>query len=62
MDALSDRRQGIPLSTRAVKGIEATFGAEFIYSNENGSKAIDKGVLEEFRRISDADVVWEYRT
>lgn len=42
----------------AVREIRQKFGAEFIYTNENGNPAISKTVLKEFKKISE-DVIWE---
>lgn len=38
--------------------IQENFGKEFVYSNENGNLAISKGVLKQFRKISEHSVVW----
>lgn len=43
----------------AVFEIEKNFGAEFVYENDNGNSAINKNVLEAFRKITGDDVVWE---
>ena len=42
----------------AVYEIEAKFGSDFVYENDNGNPAISKAVLNEFRKIS-PDAVWE---
>lgn len=34
------------------------FGEQFTYTNENGNLAIDKGVLREFRNLTESTVVW----
>lgn len=41
-----------------VYDIEAKFGADFVYTNENGNLAIGRNVLKEFRKIT-PDAVWE---
>lgn len=38
--------------------IKAKFGGQFVYENENGNYAIDRGVLKEFRKLT-PDAVWE---
>ena len=38
--------------------IEAKFGSDFVYINENGNLAIGRNVLKEFRKIT-PNVVWE---
>lgn len=37
--------------------IESRFGSDFVYENENGDLAIDRKVLEEFKKIT-PNVVW----
>jgi hypothetical protein len=39
--------------------IKKTFGEEFVYINENGNLAIDKGILKEFRNLTKNSVVWD---
>ena len=39
--------------------IATEFGEEFTYLNANGNLAIDKRVLREFRKLTEATVVWE---
>ena len=39
--------------------IATEFGEEFTYLNANGNLAIDKKVLREFRKLTEATVVWE---
>ena len=41
-----------------VYDIEAKFGSDFVYTNENGNLAIDPKVLKEFRKIT-PNAVWE---
>ena len=43
----------------AVFEIARRFGSEFVYANDNGNDAIDRGVLKEFRKLSGTNVVWE---
>ena len=42
----------------AVYKINQKFGDDFVYQNENGNLAIDKGVLKEFRKLTEGMVVW----
>ncbi|WP_412549021.1 DUF6953 family protein [Sinorhizobium meliloti] len=42
----------------AVYAIFRQFGAEFTYTNENGSPAIARPVLNAFKRLSGDEVVW----
>ena len=39
--------------------IAADFGEEFTYLNASGNLAIDRRVLREFRKLTEATVVWE---
>jgi len=41
-----------------VYDIEAKFGSDFVYINENGNLAIGRNVLKEFKKIT-PNVVWE---
>lgn len=43
----------------AVYKIRQNFGNDFVYQNENGNPAIDKGVLKEFRKLTEGKVVWD---
>jgi len=43
----------------AAQWIEAKFGPEWIYENENGNPAIYPGVLREFRRRKSDRISWE---
>ena len=38
---------------------ERRFGSEFVYINRNGNRAIDHLVLDQFRKLTERDVVWE---
>lgn len=42
-----------------VYDIASKFGDEFTYENENGNLAIDKRVLQEFRKLTEYNVVWD---
>lgn len=42
----------------AVYQIRSLFGADFVYTNENGNLAINKSVLRKFNKITEADVIW----
>jgi hypothetical protein len=52
-------RGGFLSQADAVAGIKREFGTSFIYRNENGNPAIEKGVLRAFRELTEADVVWD---
>jgi len=39
--------------------IEAKFGPDVVYENENGNLAISQEVLDRFRELTEATVVWE---
>ncbi len=53
-------RTGSLFQADAVAGIEREFGPGFIRENERGNSAIDRGVLREFRELTEADVVWDF--
>ena len=38
--------------------IRNKFGHDFLYTNENGNPAINKKVLDKFKKLSGDDVVW----
>ncbi|MGV9540343.1 DUF6953 family protein [Nocardia beijingensis] len=44
-----------------VADIEALFGPEWIYENENGNPAINRKVLAEFRTLHGGSIEWEKR-
>lgn len=46
------------LQADIVDEIDRVFGSGFVYENENGSPAIDKKVLAEFRKLT-PDAIWE---
>ncbi|MCK1317194.1 hypothetical protein [Bradyrhizobium sp. 23] len=39
--------------------IKEVWGADFVYTNENGNLAISKGVLRGFRKLTEETLVWE---
>lgn len=39
--------------------IKEAWGDDFVYRNENGNLAISKGVLREFRKLTEETLVWE---
>jgi hypothetical protein len=45
--------------SHAATEIKRQFGSSFLYTNENGNEAIDRGVLTHFHRLTDQSVVWE---
>lgn len=45
--------------TSMVSLIRKNFGSEWTYRNENGNPAIDKGALEEFRKLHNGAIVWD---
>lgn len=51
-------REDVLYQEPVVSEIEAKFGEEFTYTNENGNPAIDRRVLKAFRAITGDDVVW----
>lgn len=38
--------------------IKKKFGGAFVYDNENGNPAIEKKVLDAFKKLSGDDIVW----
>lgn len=42
-----------------VEEIASRFGKKFTYTNDNGNLAIDKSVLDEFRKLTEKTVVWD---
>ncbi|MFH4342865.1 hypothetical protein WAI93_19245, partial [Acinetobacter baumannii] len=42
----------------AVWEIQEIFGDDFVSENENGNLTISKVVLEEFRKLTEGEVVW----
>lgn len=51
-------RHGVLYQQEAVYDICERFGESFSYINTNGNQAIDKSVLDEFRKLSTDTVVW----
>lgn len=47
---------------RVARNIRQQFGEEFTYRNKNGNWGIRKDVLDEFRKLTPADVVWSRST
>lgn len=45
--------------TDMVDAIEAKFGSEWIYVNDNGHPSIDRAVLKEFRKAHRGSVKWD---
>ncbi len=45
-----------------VYDIAEKFGEEFTYTNANGNLALEKAVLDAFRRVSGDGVVWSRST
>ncbi|MEE2035584.1 DUF6953 family protein [Rhodococcus chondri] len=41
-----------------VDAIEAKFGADWVYVNDNGHTSIDRAVLKEFRKAHDGGIKW----
>lgn len=42
----------------AARGIRTTFGEHNLYRNRQRNWGINKGILEEFRKLTPSDVVW----
>jgi len=43
---------------QAAYSVSNMFGDNFVYINENGNLAIEKKVLNAFRKLTDGSVVW----
>ena len=56
---LEQVRQGHLYQEQTVYEIHARFGEQFTYQNDAGNLAIGRDVLKAFRKISEADVVWD---
>jgi hypothetical protein len=52
---------GLLYQLDAVEEIARTFGTQYTYTNANGNPAIDKHVLQTFKKISADTVVWDRR-
>lgn len=46
----------------AARMIKQQFGEQHVYKNKNRNLAINKDILEEFRRLTPEDVVWSRST
>lgn len=42
----------------AARGIRQNYGEQHLYKNKQHNWAINKGILEEFRKLTSNDVVW----
>jgi len=51
------KQQGMLYQEQIVYDIQAEFGEEFTYYNNNGNPAINKDVLDAFKKLT-PDVVW----
>src|SRR2546423_6362779 len=58
VEQLEEKKWGL-YQEDAVWDIEKKFGAKFVYENDNGNPAISRGVLKEFRTLTEGKVVWE---
>ena len=52
-------QNGAIKQSEAVAAIERLHGSQFTYVNQNGNRAIDRRVLQEFRRLTSGRVVWD---
>jgi hypothetical protein len=55
---MGELEKGPLYQDKAAWEIKQRFGDEFVYSNDNGNPAIEKSVLNRFRKISGDGVVW----
>jgi len=46
------------MQSTAAHGIRSHFGEQHVYRNRQRNWAINKGILEEFRKLTPDDVVW----
>lgn len=53
------RFAGILHQEKAVSYIKEHFGAQFIYTNENGNESIDKEVKKAFRKLHNGKAAWD---
>ncbi len=51
--------RGVLYQEDAVEQIEALFGPEWVYENENGNPAIHRGVLAAFRKLKSGRITWD---
>jgi len=57
--AVEVEREGLLIQKVAAFEIEKRFGKEFVYVNENGNRAINEEVLNEFDKLAPKEkVVW----
>ncbi len=49
------------LQVDTVAAIEKLFGPEFVYVSDIGEKSIDRRVLNQFRKLTEDEVVWVTR-
>lgn len=46
------------VQSSAARGIRMTFGDNHVYKNRQRNWGINKGILDEFRKLTPDDVVW----
>jgi hypothetical protein len=51
--------EGDVYQSEAVQEIAEKFGEDYTYLNENDNPAIDRKVLEEFRKLKHSDIEWD---
>jgi hypothetical protein len=51
--------EGFLYQDMAVAHIAEQFGDAFIYTNENGTRAISEAVLSAFRNLTEGTVIWD---
>ncbi len=54
-----ERDGGVLSQEDAAVGIESKFGEPFVRVSDSGGLSIDKGVLAEFRALTEKTVVWD---
>ena len=54
-----ERQDGYLAQEDAADTIGSKFGTAFVYDNENGNLAIDRKVLDAFRKLTAETVVWD---
>lgn len=52
-------KNGCLYQNEAASAIEGFFGDTFVYTNQNGNTAIGRDVLNAFRRLTEATVIWD---
>ena len=50
---------GVLRQADAAEWIHREFGPSFVYMNKNGNVAIDKSVLDAFRKLTEDEVIWD---